>query len=83
MLGASAWADDAHMSVLEVINQSPTDHGFHAAVHGRRVRSLRDRIARGEYAVDELALSEAIVRRARFSASLSAELKGRVRRAAA
>jgi anti-sigma28 factor (negative regulator of flagellin synthesis) len=83
MSGLRARTDDAHMSVLLVTDHSRTDNGFHAAVRGRRLRSLREQIASGEYTVDELALSEAILRRVRFSASLLAELKGKARRAAA
>jgi anti-sigma28 factor (negative regulator of flagellin synthesis) len=71
------------MSVLQVTDQTDIDRSFHAAVRGRRLRALRERIARGEYAVDDTALSEAIVRRARFSATLQAELRGELRRAAA
>jgi anti-sigma28 factor (negative regulator of flagellin synthesis) len=83
MSGVRARTDDAPMSVLLVTDHIHTDNGFHAAVQGRRLRALREQIASGEYTVDELALSEAILRRAWFSASLSAELKGEARRAAA
>jgi anti-sigma28 factor (negative regulator of flagellin synthesis) len=71
------------MSVLQVTDQREIDRSFHAAVRGHRLRALREQIARGEYAVDELALSEAIVRRARLSARLQAELREETRRAAA
>jgi hypothetical protein len=73
----------APMSVLTIQQREQVDSSFHAAVRGRRLRVLREQIARGEYVVDVDALSEAILRRGRFAAELSASLRTPTRRRAA